>query len=252
MSRSLTIATCLLACVAACEHKNKSQGGDKPPAPSPKPDDNMTPEPVGKDPGEVRPPVAADLAEYTKDMKGGKLTATIETTQGTFHCELYGDKTPLTVANFVGLATGKKAWKNPNNGNVEKGKPFYDGLICHRVIPGFMIQCGDPKGEGTGGPGYMFADEYVTELKMEPGTLAMANSNRRPGDGTNGSQFFITEGAPEWLNGRHTVFGKCKEVDLVTKITNVEKVCPDCPQNDPRRDKPKTDVVINKITIAKE
>jgi peptidyl-prolyl cis-trans isomerase A (cyclophilin A) len=254
MLRSTSIALSLLALVA-CENKNKpKQDNNKPATPTPKPNDDnsMTPEPVGKDPGEVRPPVAADLAEYTKDMKGSKLTATIDTTLGTFHCELYPDKTPLTIANFVGLATGKKPWTNPKTGSVEKGKPFYDGLLFHRVIPGFMIQGGDPLGQGTGGPGYQFADEYVTELKMEPGTLAMANANRNPGDGTNGSQFFITDGSPDWLNGRHTVFGKCKEVDLVTKIENVEKMCTECPRTDPNHDRPKTDVVINKITIAKE
>jgi peptidyl-prolyl cis-trans isomerase A (cyclophilin A) len=253
-----------IALVAGCDHKSaKDDQADLPkqPAPDPTPAANMPkPTPVEKAPegsaapspnaeaaaptGDVRPPVAADLAEYTKDIKGtGKLMATIDTSMGTFHCELFGDKTPMTVANFVGLATGKKAWMNPKTGNVEKGKPFYDGLVFHRVIPQFMIQGGDPLGQGTGGPGYDFNDEIAPDLKMQPGTLAMANAGKKPdGGGTNGSQFFITEIAPDWLNGKHTIFGQCKEVDLVKKISAVPK--------EPG-DKPVTPVTIKKVTISK-
>jgi peptidyl-prolyl cis-trans isomerase A (cyclophilin A) len=143
----------------------------------------------------------------------------------------------MTVANFVGLATGKKPWKNPKTDAVEKGKPFYDGLVFHRVIPEFMIQGGDPLGVGSGGPGYQFEDEVGSGLKMEPGTLAMANA----GPATNGSQFFITEVAPDWLNGKHTVFGKCQELDLVKKIARV-------PQD--AQNKPDTAVTM-KIVIRK-
>jgi cyclophilin family peptidyl-prolyl cis-trans isomerase len=253
--------------VAGCDHNSaKVYQVDLPkqPAPDPTPAANMPkPPPVDKAPegsaagsgsaaqaqpaapaGDVRPPVAADLAEYTKDIKGnGKLQATIDTSMGTFHCELFGDKAPMTVANFVGLATGKKAWMNPKTGNVEKGKPFFDGLTFHRVIPQFMIQGGDPLGQGTGGPGYDFNDEIAPELKMQPGTLAMANAGKKPdGGGTNGSQFFITEIAPDWLNGKHTIFGQCKEVDLVKKISAVPK--------EPG-DKPTTPVTIKKVTISK-
>jgi peptidyl-prolyl cis-trans isomerase A (cyclophilin A) len=182
-------------------------------------------------------------AEYTKDIKGtGKLTATIETSMGTFHCELFGDKAPMTVANFVGLATGKKAYVDAN-GNVQKGKPFYDGLTFHRVIPEFMIQGGDPKGTGTGGPGYDFNDETSPAVKMQPGVLAMANAGPKPGGGgTNGSQFFITEGAPDWLNGKHTIFGQCKEVELVKTIARVPKGA---------QDRPETPVTIKHVTISK-
>jgi peptidyl-prolyl cis-trans isomerase A (cyclophilin A) len=220
-----------------------SKPATPPPAPPP------APPPVDKGPptpaptGDVRPPVAADLAEYTKGIKGkGPLTATIDTTLGTFHCELFPDKAPMTVANFVGLATGKKAWLNPKTNQVEKGKPFYNGLIFHRVIQKFMIQGGDATGTGTGNPGYAFDDEISPDLTMKEGTLAMANAGSRGGHGTNGSQFFITEIAPTWLNGKHTIFGQCKEVDLVKKITAVEKG----PQ-----DRPKTDVVMTKVTISK-
>jgi peptidyl-prolyl cis-trans isomerase A (cyclophilin A) len=256
--RSTCSALLVVTLVVGCEHKSKKD--DSPPPPekpavasgAPKPADDMKPEPVAKDPNaarpsapsaasgdELRPPVASDLAEYTKDLAGnGPLAAAIETSMGTFHCELFGDKAPATVANFVGLATGKKTWRNPNGGQIEKAKPFFDGLIFHRVIPQFMIQGGDPLGRGQGGPGYEFGDEVNNGLTMKPGTLAMANA----GPGTNGSQFFITEGSPDYLNNRHTIFGLCKEVDLVKKIEGV-----------PRGpgDRPNTPVTITKITFSK-
>jgi peptidyl-prolyl cis-trans isomerase A (cyclophilin A) len=250
-----------VALVVGCEHKSKKDDSTKQPdkvmgsaSGIAKPADDMKPEPVGKDPNagkaapapapaasadEVRAPTAADLAEFTKDIAGnGPLTATIETSMGAFHCELFADKTPMTVANFVGLATGKKAWTNPKTGAVEKGKPYFDGLIFHRVIPGFMIQGGDPLGQGIGGPGYQFGDEVNNGLVMKPGTLAMANA----GPGTNGSQFFITETGPEWLNNKHTIFGQCKDVALVKQITGVPRA---------PNDRPNTPVTITKVTFAK-
>jgi peptidyl-prolyl cis-trans isomerase A (cyclophilin A) len=243
-------AVLLLTLAVGCEHKPKSSES-APPPPPPKTGDQggQTPPPSNKtaDPppeavkrdDEVRPPVAADFAEYSKDLPGnGKLVATFDTSMGAIHCELFGDKTPMTVANFIGLATGKKSWMNPKTGNVEKGKPYFDGLIFHRVIPEFMIQGGDPLGIGRGGPGYQFGDEFLPELRMQPGTLAMANA----GAGTNGSQFFITEVAPDHLNGKHTIFGQCKELDLVKQIARV-------PQN--AENKPDTPIVMNKVTISK-
>src|SRR6187200_1887310 len=141
------------------------------------------------------------LEQATKGLSGsGPLTAKIETTLGTFTCELFDKQAPITVANFVGLARGTRPWKDPKTGQWVQKKPFYDGLIFHRVIPDFMIQGGDPMGVGRGGPGYQFGDEFTPELRMQPGTLAMANA----GPSTNGSQFFITEGAPGHLNMRHT------------------------------------------------
>jgi peptidyl-prolyl cis-trans isomerase A (cyclophilin A) len=179
------------------------------------------------------------LEEATKGLPGsGPLTAKIETTQGTFTCELYEKQTPITVANFVGLARGLRPWKDPKTGQWVK-KPYYDGLIFHRVIPGFMIQGGDPLGVGTGNPGYKFADEIVPELKFDkPGLMAMANA----GPVTNGSQFFITESKPEYLNGRHTIFGACEPLSLVTKIAGVDRG---------PRDKPTVDVVMKKVTISR-
>lgn len=123
--------------------------------------------------------------------------ALMETSKGNILLELFYDKTPLTVTNFVGLAEGTL--------DATKGKPFYDGLTFHRVISDFMIQGGDPRGNGTGGPGYRFADEFRDDLKFDkPGYLAMANA----GPGTNGSQFFITHVPTDWLNGKHTIFGQ--------------------------------------------
>ena len=157
----------------------------------------------------------------------GKLVATFATTQGQIHCELFDKKVPNTVANFVGLATGKKTFINPKTQLPERGN-FYDGLIFHRVIPDFMIQGGDPLGVGMGGPGYQFADEFDPSLRHDKaGTLSMANA----GPGTNGSQFFITDRATPHLDNRHSVFGACDEVDTVKKIARV----PTGPANRPSR-----------------
>ncbi len=190
-------------------------------------------------PSEVREPVTADLALYTRALRGhGLLVATINTNRGALHCDLFEQQAPLTVANFVGLATGQKAWLDPRTNKVTRGRPFYDGLIFHRVIPGFMIQGGDPLGTGVGGPGYQFRDEVSAGLRHEPGTLAMANA----GPGTNGSQFFIDEVDNERLDNHFTVFGQCHEVELVTAIANVPR---------DSSDKPKQPVVIRSISFAR-
>jgi peptidyl-prolyl cis-trans isomerase A (cyclophilin A) len=260
------IALASVATLAACEHENGkkntgsaagsamaasgSPSGTAPTAntapPAAKPDEGK-PEPVAKEPAppsaEVSAPVAGDLDTYLKDMPGpGKLLATIETSMGTFHCELFHDKAPIAVASFVGLATGKKPWKNPKTGETATNTPYFDGLTFHRVIPGFMIQGGDPLGMGVGGPGYTFDNEIDRSLKMEAGTLAMANAGQRGGHGTNGSQFFITEVPRHELEGGYTIFGRCKEPDLVKKIAEV-------PRND--QDKPDTAVTIQHVTISR-
>jgi len=164
-------------------------------------------------------------------------TATIQTSLGDIHCTLFPDKAPVTVANFIGLATGKKPWTDAKTGQVVKGKPLYDGTTFHRVIPNFMIQGGDPEGTGMGGPGYKFDDE-TSDLKFDvPGRLAMANS----GPNTNGSQFYITEAPTTWLDGKYNLFGQCEDLDIVKKIARV-------PTGE--RNKPVEPVIIKHIAIV--
>ena len=132
------------------------------------------------------------------------LYATLKTNRGDIVIELFPNHAPKTVENFVGLAEGTQQWKDPKTGAASNA-PFYDGLIFHRVIDGFMIQGGCPNGDGRGGPGYTFKDEFHPELAFtKPYLLAMANA----GPGTNGSQFFITTAATTWLNNKHTIFGE--------------------------------------------
>lgn len=157
--------------------------------------------------------------ETKSDKKGKDMIAVFETNQGTFKIKLFADKAKKTVENFVGLAEGTKEFTDADTGKPVK-RPFYDGLIFHRVIEGFMIQGGDPKGTGTGGPGYRFEDEFDASLKHDKaGILSMANA----GPNTNGSQFFITVAPTPHLNNRHTVFGEVTEgLDVVMKISRVK------------------------------
>ena len=165
--------------------------------------------------------------------------ATFETTEGTFKIRLFDKEAPNTVANFTGLAEGTKEWTDPASGQKRKG-PFYDGIIFHRIINGFMIQGGDPLGQGIGGPGYKFADEFHPNARhSKAGILSMANS----GPNTNGSQFFITLGPTPHLDNRHSVFGEVVEgLDIVKKIGGVSVGA---------QDRPRTPVVINKVTIER-
>ena len=172
-------------------------------------------------------------------QKSTEPTAVIETTAGNITCTLFPDKAPLSVANFIGLATGTKDWKNPSTGKMMHGVPLYDGTIFHRVIPNFMIQGGDPIGTGTGDPGYQIKDETSPDLTFnQPGRLAYANS----GPNTNGSQFFITEVPYESLNGHYSIFGQCQDIDVVKKIARLAR--------DPRNDKPYDPPKITKIKIS--
>lgn len=166
---------------------------------------------------------------------------TIHTTAGDLTCELFPKQAPKTVANFVGLATGAKDWKDPETGKTKHGVSLYSGTIFHRVIPNFMIQGGDPQGNGQGGPGYSFEDEFSPDLKFDvPGRLAMANS----GPATNGSQFFITEVPTPHLDGHHTIFGQCtpESVELVQQIARKA--------TDPRDNRPYDPVKITTITFT--
>lgn len=160
------------------------------------------------------------------------LYAEFDTSKGKIVCQLEFEKTPLTVANFVGLAEGTKNYSKDGSAPKKQEKPYYDGLNFHRVIPNFMIQGGCPEGSGRGGPGYKFKDECLPELKHSgPGILSMANSDS-PGKvaysntgKSNGSQFFITHVATPWLDGKHTVFGHVVEgQDVVNKIAGGDKL----------------------------
>jgi peptidyl-prolyl cis-trans isomerase A (cyclophilin A) len=169
--------------------------------------------------------------------KGDDLLATFKTSQGVINCRLHYKHAPLTVANFAGLAAGNKEFTDPND-QKKKKKPYYDGIIFHRVIPNFMIQGGDPLGQGTGGPGYSIKDEFHPDLMhTKGGLLSMANR----GPNTGGSQFFITEKATPWLDRKHAVFGECKEVALIKKIARVPTAA---------RNRPKTPVKIETLKIS--
>jgi peptidyl-prolyl cis-trans isomerase A (cyclophilin A) len=165
--------------------------------------------------------------------------AIIDTTAGKLTCTLFPDKAPIGVANFIGLAEGTKDWISPVTHQKKQGVPLYDGTIFHRVIPDFMIQGGDPAGNGTGDPGYQFKNEVSPDLKFDrPGRLAYANA----GPDTNGSQFFITEVSYPSLNGGYTIFGQCDDasVALVKQIARMGR---------DSNDRPYRPVKINHITI---
>ncbi|GAA4116214.1 peptidylprolyl isomerase [Knoellia locipacati] len=170
------------------------------------------------------------------------MKATLKTNHGTINLTLFADQAPKTVKTITGLATGELEYKD-DSGRTNPDK-FYDGLIFHRIIPGFMIQGGDPMGQGFGGPGFAFDDEIHPELTFDrPYLLAMANAGKRMGKGTNGSQFFITVGATPWLNGKHTIFGEVADQesrDVVDKIAAVQTGA---------QDRPKDDVVIESFTV---
>ena len=168
-----------------------------------------------------------------------EMWARFHTSLGNIDCRLEPTRVPKTVANFVGLAEGTKAWTHPADG-AKKTTPLYDGTVFHRIIKGFMLQGGDPLGRGTGGPGYRFADEFHPQLKHKPGTLSMANS----GPNTNGSQFFITEVATPHLDNRHSIFGYCQPLAMIEKIANVPKK-----GNQPNSSVPETPIMLQRVSI---
>ena len=175
-----------------------------------------------------------------KPAASGDPEAVIETSAGNLRCTLFPNQAPLGVANFIGLATGTKDWTNPVSHMKKHGVPLYDGTIFHRVIPNFMIQGGDPAGNGAGDPGYAFKNEVSPTLKFDrPGRLAYANA----GPNTNGSQFFITEVPYPSLNGSYTIFGQCDPaaVLLVKRIARMPR--------DESNDRPYKPVVIKHIEI---
>jgi peptidyl-prolyl cis-trans isomerase A (cyclophilin A) len=198
-------------------------------------------------PPQTTPPPAAELpdapgAQVKVSPQPTGPTAVLDTSMGRITCKLFDKQAPETVANFIGLADGTRNWTDPATNKKMRGKSLYNGTTFHRVIPGFMIQGGDPLGTGIGDPGYLFKDEVDPSLNFDiPGRLAMANS----GPSTNGSQFFITEVPTEHLNQLHTIFGQCDDASMpvVKAIADVQR---------DGQDKPLTPVVLKKVTIVRE
>jgi peptidyl-prolyl cis-trans isomerase A (cyclophilin A) len=171
-----------------------------------------------------------------------QLYATLKTNQGDITIRLFPDHAPKTVKNFVELAEGKREWTHPATGQKSTDR-LYDGTVFHRVISGFMIQGGDPLGNGTGGPGYEFGDEFHPDLAFnKPYLLAMANA----GPGTNGSQFFITVSPTAWLTGKHTIFGEVADQAGQRVVDAIAST-----QTNPRTDRPLQDVVIESVVVER-
>ena len=230
MSRNVTIA-CLCLVAVGC-----SSG-----APKPDPGDEKARERTDSpaqtspsvEPERVEPPTLSGLERFSADIPGeGVLHATIKTSMGDIDCALFEAQAPVAVANFIGLATGKKDWVDPASGHLQSNSPFYDGTGFHRVIPHFFIQAGDPTGTGTAGPGYTIPDEISDDLSHKlPGMLSMAN---RGAPDTSGSQWFITEAPIPHLDGRHTIFGYCPDsLEVVRRIARVPTGPDDQPQEPP-------------------
>jgi len=233
----LPIAAVLAAvALAAAGCKNESP---TPPPPAPPAQPPPAPAPPPAPPAEAAaPPASTGKPLMDAALAGKPLTAVIQTSMGDVTVELYSKDAPKTVANFVGLASGEKPWTDARSGQPQT-RPLYDGTIFHRVIPGFMIQGGDPLGNGTGDPGYRFEDEFQSGRAFDhPGILAMANA----GPNTNGSQFFITVAPTQHLTGHHTIFGNVtKGYDVVEKIANAPRDA---------RDRPLQTVSIKKIAVT--
>lgn len=205
---------------------------------------NLNNNPMNQDQNQKTSPIPAtnpldNPAQILNLQENQQILATIKTNQGNITAELYHQEAPKTVANFVGLSEGQIPWTHPQTGNKQY-EPLYNKTIFHRVIADFMIQGGDPIGQGTGDPGYKFEDEENDYQFAQAGVLAMANS----GPNTNGSQFFITLAPTSWLNGKHTIFGKVVEgMDVVEKIGKLETNA---------ADRPLKDVIIEKIEIVRK
>ncbi|MFN8178213.1 MAG: peptidylprolyl isomerase [bacterium] len=213
---------------------------------------STTPAPAKSAPAKAAPakPAATKTAPAKAPTKGDAVSeatkapgiyAVFETTMGNIVCQLDYDKAPVTVANFVGLATGEQEWTDPKT-NVKVKRPFYDGLKFHRCIKGFMVQGGCPLGNGRGNPGYSFPDEFNPALRHDkPGMLSMANS----GPNTNGSQFFITLAPTPHLNDRHSIFGH------VVQGQDVAAAMAEVPMSGPENSTPVTDIVMTKVRIVR-
>jgi peptidyl-prolyl cis-trans isomerase A (cyclophilin A) len=264
MSNRLLKTGLLLLALTACSKDKEKQAEGTPPTGSTPPAAQQTPPTTPPAPAPVMPPADPPTATepkvhgsspaprsqppaenpgpwQQKALQGQELFATMDTNQGTIVLRLFSKDSPLTVANFVGLATGEQTWTDPKTNEVKKGTPLYQNVIFHRVIPDFMIQGGDPLGQGIGSPGYNFEDEVQNGRTFDKvGLLAMANR----GPGTNGSQFFITTSTPGHLTGRHTIFGEVvKGYEVVEAISKVPTAGPN---------RPVKDVVVKKVKITAE
>jgi peptidyl-prolyl cis-trans isomerase A (cyclophilin A) len=253
MQRVAWFVAGLLVVVLGCEAeypeprfgKQKARAEESTPTPKPLEEPPLPKRKPSRLPGTPDPAGGKfTLAEATEGLAGkGKLHASMETSLGTLQCDFFDERAPLTVANFVGLARGKRPFWDAKVGDWVK-RPLYDGTTFHRVIPDFMIQGGDHMGNGTGEVGYEIADEIHPSLKHDrAGLLCMANK----GPNTNGGQFFITDAAAPHLTaaGTYTIFGECKPTDLVHKIATVDKTFPG-------GESPKEPVVIKKVTITRK
>ena len=234
--KNVTIAISLLLSLVACD-----KSAPKPAAPAPA---------ETKSAATAEPTNELTIEQATAGLPAdGKLVAEIVTSLGAITCELFPDKAPKTVASFVGLARGLRPWKDPATSEWVKDQPFFDGLSFHRVIPGFMIQGGDPLSRmytnpriGAGDPGYSVPDEIAPDLKFDrPGRLAMANSG--PHTNSGGSQFFITEVPRQHLDGGYAIFGQCDGDEVVKAIARV-------PVDHPQHNKP-LEAVTMRVKISR-
>jgi peptidyl-prolyl cis-trans isomerase A (cyclophilin A) len=229
---SFVLAFTLAAALGALAQSSTPAAPDsKPPSPDTKPDTK---------PAEELPDSPAPQAAALIHPSGP--TVVFDTSMGRVTCQFYQQQAPKTVANFIALAEGTKDWTDPGTHKKMHGKRLYDGTTFHRVIPGFMIQGGDPAGTGMGDPGYQFEDEFDPNLNFDqPGRLAMANS----GPNTDGSQFFITEQAYDTLDQHYSLFGQCDQdgVEIVKAIARVPR---------DSEDKPLSPVILRKVSIVRE
>jgi len=243
---AITAAMTLVASLAAANCDSKTRGVEQSPGRADQHDraetagaeslpdesqENRNSESPDLAPSDVEAPEKSQLREYTADLGAtGDLVATITTSEGRIRCRLFEERAPITVANFVGLARGMKPWVHPDSGKLRTDRRFYDGLTFHRLIPGFLIQGGDPTGSGTGGPGYRIPDEFHESLSHDrPGILSMANR----GPNTGGSQFFITLSAATHLDRRHTIFGECRDLDVVRALARLPADAQNRPEDPP-------------------
>ncbi len=235
---SLPLAALIFSAVTGVAYSQSAPATPPPDAPAPASQQSQRP---AQPPADLPDsPGAAMQQPVTLEPTGP--TAVFDTSLGRLTCRLYDKQSPLATENFIGLATGTKDWTDPTTGQKIHGKPYYDGTTFHRVIPGFMIQGGDRKGDGSGDAGYYFDNENTPGLDFNVGgRLAMANA----GPNTNGTQFFITEVPYPDLNGKYTIFGQCDPHTqlMVATIARVDRNS---------NDKPLTPVTINKVTIVRE